>query len=251
VQFEFQKRFAHGLLIETNFAYARLFTYATADNPVGAPLSKYDWGPVAADQLTGSASAGQPNTVYHFNYVYELPFGKGRRFGSSMNRLGDTILGGWMISGLGTWQSGDYLVITSGTGQTPTGATTLRANQIGSANLPQGTPQTPNEWFNTAAFTQPTKVNPSAPNPTYNFGTSAIGSVKGPSFFSTDMALFKSVPIGERVHAQIRVDAYNPLNHPVLGDPDTSVSDGNFGRILTSNANYNPRSIQIGMKLLF
>ena len=46
-----------------------------------------------------------------------------------------------MLSGLGTWQSGDYLAITSGTGQTPTGATTLRADQISSANLPAGKPQ--------------------------------------------------------------------------------------------------------------
>ena len=75
--------------------------------------------------------------------------------------------------------------------------------------------------------------------------------MKGPSFFSTDITLFKTFAITERLHVQLRVDAYNPLNHPVLGDPDTSVSDSNFGRILTSNANYNPRSLQLGVKLLF
>jgi hypothetical protein len=111
--------------------------------------------------------------------------------------------------------------------------------------------QTPNQWFNTAAFAQPKFVNASAPAPTYNFGTSPIGALRGPSFFSTDMTLFKGFAVTERVRAQVRVDVYNWLNHPVLADPSTSVSDSNFGRILTSNLNYNPRSIQLGLKFQF
>ena len=251
VQIEFRKRFAHGLLFETNYTYARLFAYADASDPVSNPLSKYDWGPVAANQLTGSAASGQPNNVFHWNFVYELPIGKGRRIGNGMGRVAETVLGGWEISGLGTWQSGDYLTITAGTGQSPTGATPLRADEIGNPALPSGVQQSPNEWFNTAAFVQPKFVNKAAPNPTYTFGTSPIGALRGPSFFTTDMTLFKDIPLTERVRARLRVDVYNPLNHPILGDPSTSVSDSNFGRILTSNPNYNPRSIQLGLKVQF
>ena len=52
------------MLFETNYSYARLFTYATADNPVAAPLSKYDWGPVAADQTHGERMAMDSRTTF-------------------------------------------------------------------------------------------------------------------------------------------------------------------------------------------
>ncbi|HWB87513.1 MAG TPA: TonB-dependent receptor [Bryobacteraceae bacterium] len=250
VEIEFQKRFSHGFLFDTNYSYARLFAYADASDPVSNPLSKYDWGPVAANMLGGSAASGQPNNVFHWNWVYELPIGKGHALGDSMGKVGQTLLGGWMISGLGTWQSGDYLTITTGTGQSPTGATSNRPNQVARAALPAGQ-QSAYQWFNTSAFVQPDLVDPKAPHPTYQFGNSPIGAIRGPSFFAFDATLQKAVSIGERSRIQFRLEVFNPFNHPVLGDPITDLSDSNFGRIQTSNANYNPRRMQLGLKFEF
>lgn len=257
VDVEFQKRFVRGLLFTVNYAYARLFAYVDASDPISNPMSKHDWGLVSANQLTGSASMGQPDQVFHWNYVYEIPMGKGHRVGDSMGKIGEALLGHWKIAGLGTWESGDHLTITTSLGQSPTGANTNRADQIASAALPAGK-QSTYLWFNTAAFVQPAKVNASAPNPTYQFGSSGIGAVTGPRRFFYDMSLQKAIPVplGERRHLWARVDCYNPLNHPVLGDPITDVNNSNFGRIQTSLGNgngsgYQPRSIQLSLKLEF
>jgi hypothetical protein len=65
------------------------------------------------------------------------------------------------------------------------------------------------------------------------------------------MTLHKTFPIRERYNLQFRVEAYNPLNHPDLANPDTEVTSLTFGVIRTSNATYNPRSIQFGARLDF
>lgn len=101
------------------------------------------------------------------------------------------------------------------------------------------------------AYENPAYIDPSASHPTRQFGGAGIGTVYGPRLFSYDMTLQKTFDIRERYKLGLRVEAYNPFNHPVFGNPSTNVTSSTFGQIRTSNASYTPRSIQIGARLDF
>jgi hypothetical protein len=238
VELELTKRWANGLFANVNYAYSRVFRLEpTASNPVAAPQWRYDYGPVAA----------QPPQVFHWNFVYDLPIR------SSKGPAG-LVLGGWSVSGLGTWQSGAALTVTSPNGQTPTGATTNRADRVADGRLDQSGRSRGEKafrWFDTAAFRQPDFLDSRAARPTRQFGNSASGVLLGPSFFGYDMTLQKSVAVREKYRVQFRVELFNPFNIPMLGAPDTSVVSANFGRIRTSNTAYGPRNVQLGARLDF
>jgi hypothetical protein len=166
----------------------------------------------------------------------------------------NVILGEWMFAGLGTWQSGQLLTITTSNGQSPTGATTNRADRIADGRIDQSgrsRGEKAARWFDTAAYVQPGFINPSAPRPTRQFGSAGIGTVPGPRFFTYDLQLQKNLTIRESYRLQFRAEVFNPFNVPMLGDPDTNVASANFGRIRTSNPNYTPRNLQLGFRLDF
>jgi hypothetical protein len=238
-EIEFSKRFSGGLLFGVNYAHARLLgKQYVATNPVAAPRWSYDYGPVSA----------QPNDVIHWNYVWELPFGRGRRLAGHLNPILEAVLGGWLLSGLGTWQSGLPLTITAASGQSSSGATTNRADRVGRGGIANPTPA---QWFDTSAYRLPAFINPAAPRPTRQFGSAGVSTVYSPRFFTYDMTLHKTFRIRERYNLQFRVEGYNPLNHPAMANPDIEVTSATFGQIRASNTNYNPRSIQLGARLDF
>jgi len=244
-EIELQKRFSNGILFDVNYARASAFNHQyQATDPVSNPLSKYDYGPVPA----------QPKNVFHWNYVYELPFGRGKRFGSDAPSVLSAIAGGWQLSGIGTWQSGTALTVLAGVGQSPTGATANRADRLADGKrdhdgLSRG--EKAFQWFEAAAYRVPAFVDPAAARPTRQFGTAAIGSVYGPSFFTFDTTAQKNFYIAENYKLQFRVEVFNPFNAVMLADPDVNASSPNIGRIRTSNVNYTPRSIQLGLRLDF
>ena len=110
-----------------------------------------------------------------------------------------------------------------------------------------------NFWFNTAAFRQP------APGTFGNAGRNTDG-LRGPSFQSWDIALFKNVPLGGSRRIQLRLEAFNFINHPNVGDPNAGQSgallsgvnvdprSADFGRVLTKTSE---RNIQLGVKFSF
>jgi hypothetical protein len=241
---ELTKRFSSGLFLNVNYAWARVLRLdPTATDPVSDPRSRYDYGPVPA----------QPPHIFHWNYVYDLPFGNGKRF-LNWRGAADRILGGWQLAGLGTWQSGGALTISAPNGQSPTGAAGNRADRIADGRIDQSgrsRGEKAFQWFETAAFRQPEFLDPRATRPTRMFGTSASGVLLGPSFFTYDITIQKAVAIKEKYRVQFRVELFNPFNAPMLGAPDTNVTSPNFGRIRTSNPAYTPRNVQLGARLEF
>ncbi len=70
----------------------------------------------------------------------------------------------------------------------------------------------------------------------------------GPGTFNIDFSVHKTFSIGERVKTQFRVELFNAFNHTLLNNPDTTLSDDNFGRITDAR---DPRIVQLGLKFLF
>jgi hypothetical protein len=155
----------------------------------------------------------------------------------------DAILGGWKIAGLSTFISGDYpqfgnLIVT------------------GSPCVSNPTPQ---HWFNTAAFA-PIPAN------TYVLRTNPLqyDCLTGPKFWNLDANLTKAFNITERIHAELKIAAYNATNRLNRGDPDTNVQSSTFGQALFQGSpggifgaqqatygNQSGRQAELGLKIIF
>jgi Carboxypeptidase regulatory-like domain len=177
------------------------------------------------------------------SYIYELPVGRGKKFGAGMNRGLNAVLGGWQVSGISTFKSGFPLAIEDsinnnasvfGGGQRP--------NVVGDPNqgsCPGGIPvHTLNCWFNTSAFAQPAPF-------TYGNGPRTMSNVRGQGINNWDLAAQKWFTIRERVRIQVRTEFYNAFNHVYLFAPDTFFGDPAFGTIQNAGP---MRSIQFGIK---
>jgi hypothetical protein len=176
------------------------------------------------------------------NAIWDIPVGKGRRFGSGMNSVANAIVGGWQVATVVRIGSGLPLQFTVPNGLGAYGFPVLRPDITSMSDLTSGK-QTPNQWFNTAAVLNP------AP---YTIGTAPrwFGAVRTAGNRQADISLNKSWQILERMRFQFRAEAYNITNTPQYGRADTNLGDGGFGRV-TSTTNIGPRNIQFGARLDF
>jgi hypothetical protein len=230
LQVRFNKRYAHGLQFEGSYVWSKVL-----DN--GA--NHQDSYNILADRAVTSYDITHRFVV---GYIYELPFGRGRRFGANAPRAVNWALGGWQINGITTVQSGTPLAIgannTSGLGNP-----TERANNNGhSATLSGDVHGRLNRYFDTSVFSQP------AP---FTLGSVAgyLGDLRSPYTNSTDLSLFKEFFPREYIRVQFRAEFLNSFNRVQFSAPNTTVTSTSFG-VISSQAN-SPRQIQFGLKILF
>jgi hypothetical protein len=172
------------------------------------------------------------------NAVYDLPFAK-----SSHGWLHRAV-GGWRASGSLTIQTGAPFTVnlSSAAGQDVAHIGLVNGNNIERPNLagnPNSGPQTPAEWFNTAAFVLPAQDT---------FGTAGRNVVTGPGLASLDLSLQKEGAIHEGLKLQFRLDIYNSLNHANFDLPGRIFGASNFGVITSAE---DPREFQFALKLRF
>jgi hypothetical protein len=172
------------------------------------------------------------------NAVYDLPFAK-----SSHGWLHRAV-GGWRASGSLTIQTGAPFTVnlSSAAGQDVAHIGLVNGNNIERPNLvsnPNNGPQTPAEWFNTAAFVLPAQNT---------FGNAGRNVVTGPGLASLDLSLQKEGAIHEGLKLQFRLDIYNSLNHANFDLPGRIFGASNFGVITSAE---DPRELQFALKLMF
>ncbi|QOY87373.1 TonB-dependent receptor [Paludibaculum fermentans] len=173
--------------------------------------------------------------------IYELPFGKGKRFASN-NGFTDRIMGGWQLNVISTLQGGLPLAVR--------GANNFLANRPNSTGVSAKLDnRTSDKWFDTTAF-----INP--PNFTYGNVSRTLPDVRGPGIVNFDLSMIKDTRIAERVRLQFRAEAFNFVNHRNLGNPNVSFSPGTNGLNISSTFGIitsarDPRIMQFGMKLMF
>jgi hypothetical protein len=173
--------------------------------------------------------------------VYQLPVGKGRTWLSNTNALVDGVLGGWQASAIFTAESGTPFTAVMGT-QNLTGAPSGNwyPNIVGNPYLSNPTIQ---EWFNTAAFTQPAA---------FTFGNEGRNILRGPNLIDVDFSMGKNFafPVfSERANMQLRFDATNILNHPSFANPNANIGTTNAGIITSTTAG--GRALQFGARFSF
>ncbi len=230
LQIGVRKPFSHGFSVLANYAYAHSLDTGTGQG--GNGMLRTDVWQIGADP---NANYGNSVTDLRHNFngaiVYQLPFGKGKRFANN-SAVADGIIGGWQASTIFLVHSGFPFTPVIGTNNLSNSlAGSWFPDRIASGHLSNPTHQ---EWFNPAAFTTP------AP---YTFGNSGRNILYGPGFGNVNFSLAKTFSIVEKVKLQIRADAVDIFNHPNFGQPNTSI--GTLGAGVVSSA-IDSRTIQLG-----
>lgn len=207
-------------------------TAVNGDTSGNGPENQYNF---AADY--GSSSF---DVTHNFvaSFTAAAPFGRGKRYLSSVGALTDALVGGWQANGIVSLRTGfpfsiaatDIGFLNQGFGQ--------RADLVGKTN-PSGFKRTAQQAFNTAAFAQPVVGA---------YGNSARNSVRAPGVENVDGSLFKTFHIVERVSLQTRFEAFNLFNHTNFGIPDNSINARTFGR---ENSALPGRILQIAAKVIW
>lgn len=232
-----EKRFSAGLAALFSYTLSKATDNAPGDFAIGnlgisvAPIDSYD-----LSREYGLAVFDTRHRIVVSN-VYELPFGKGRRFVSQSPVL-DFILGGWQISGIGAWQTGLPIDVKTETTRVFSFNNQNRPDRIRDGNLPSGQ-RTVERWFDTGAFENPRDNT---------LGNAGRNVITAPGVFNIDASVGKSFPIGEHRFVQFRAEFFNLTNEVNLEAPTYFVGNANIGRIFASR---DARQIQLALRLHF
>jgi hypothetical protein len=187
------------------------------------------------------------------SYVYELPFGRGKKIGSSVNRATDLLIGGWETTGIATFQTGFPYSITANDVQGILNTPFQRANQVQGCNIHNNLTKVL-QRINFDCFSQPGLGV---------FGTTPRNWLRQPGINNWDMGFAKNFRFAERMNFKIAGDFFNAWNHhqyaigtgALIGSGsgggsaiDASVSDNTAGQITSAS---NARVIQLSGKLTF
>ena len=248
LQMRLEKRFTHGLTGTVSYTLGEALSGAPDHISTSGGGAGIDTGvfrePQDANNLRAEIGPTEFDVRHRFvmSYVWELPFGRGRRYGNGWNQGMDLAFGGWQVTGIHVLQSGLALTATLG-GSTVLnlgGERRARPNLVGNPELPESE-RTLSRWFNTDAFAA------FSPSP-QAFGNAGVGIMRGPGVANFDFTLAKNFPLKGRQYFQFRTEFFNAFNHPNFGPPNIARDSSGFGQILTAA---NARIIQFGLKFYF
>ena len=235
-----ERRFSAGLTLTAAYTFSKLIDDASSvfDAAVlTGPVANFPVADSYNRRLEKDRSNGDIPHVFSAGFVYELPFGNGRRF--HLSGFKNALAGGWELAGVVRIQSGMPLAVTQITNfNSFAGYGTQRPNRVGDAALPSSQ-RSLSEWFNTAAFTTA---------PQFTIGNSSRNPVRGPGYQTADMMLGKTFGLTERANLEFRAEAFNISNTPPLGQPNGILGNPAFGSITTA---FDPRVFELALKLHF
>ncbi len=209
--------------LSTTLTFLASYTWSKAIDDVGGMIDVYN------RRLNKALSAFDTPHQLVASWVYQLPFGAGRKFGSSMPRIGNAVLGGWDLDGILRVQSGQPIAIGG--------------NNVGrSAKLDNPTIA---KWFDTSAF-----VN----TPAFTIQTTGPRSpdVRNDFTRNVDVVLVKNFKASIKDHSivtQFRAECYNLTNTPQFASPNGTFNSQSFGQV-TAQRNTS-RQFQFAIKLKF
>ncbi|MDQ2898899.1 MAG: carboxypeptidase regulatory-like domain-containing protein [Acidobacteriota bacterium] len=233
-------------------------------------LTSYVWSHALANSgtpLSGSSNLGAPNPLdfsseyssaswdirhsFTTAFNYDIPFGKGKRFGGNLNRAVDIVAGNWHANGILTLRTGPPYTIA---GTSCQGNWNRCVPDLVSGGNPNAAPSagrspgTNGQWFDIGAFAI------AAPLTGGNLG---LQSNTAPPTRTMDFSVFKDFAFTERFRLQFRGEAFNIANTPQFSTPDASLGDsklaggnGNFGKVTSSIAG-TERHVQFSLRLQF
>jgi Carboxypeptidase regulatory-like domain len=258
----------HGLYALLGYTWSRTFDSGFPDGLGSNPGALY-WPLPNTSRLDWGLSQLNLNDVFTASVLYDLPFGKGKHFGSNWGGAANTLLGNWQVNVIQRAESGFPLFVVDSADESGVffmynGLVIQRPNQVGDPNTAGPVAANPTciapakihtiqNWFNPCAFMKA---------PAGELGTAARAPVYGPRFVNTDFSLIKDFPLSfrEGMNLQFRAEFFNLFNHPhfflpgIAGtgeqDINTPSSFGVISQTINQTVN-DARSIQFALKLRF
>ncbi len=234
LQIQYEHRLAAGLEVTGAFTWSKTTDDSCGNLDACNPQLYTDY------KIEHGLSNQDVDYVFSPSVIYELPFGRGKRFGGDVSRWVDYAIGGWQLNAIYVLQGGSPFSITASGNPSST-----RADLVGKPVIHPGNIA---DYVEGGAFADP------ATNGAGVFiapGTSARNLIRGPGFSNVDFALFKNFAITERFRAQFRAQAYNLTNTPHFANPyDTNINDGHIGAINSVLTN-SWRQVELAMRFTF
>jgi hypothetical protein len=248
LQVTVNRQFSHGFTAYGSYVFSKNLandnTLAAAGN-TGVPLDYYN---LKLEKAVASADTPQ---MFKAFLDYELPFGRGKSFGSNAPKFVDEILGGWSLGGILTYNSGQPLGFPGSSPLSSWNGATNRANVApgdlkaagfsSSAFQILSTASASDTYLNKSMFSNPAPLT---------LGTGAVRytQVRGFGTKNENIGLQKNVRFHEKYRYQLRADFLNAFNRHTLGGIDTTVTDPLFGQVTSVSGN---RTIELGMRFDF
>ena len=239
LQAQLEKRFGNGLQLFSSYTWSKWMGLCCDENGDGQPE-------IPIPQYYHRNYARMPDdrtNNFQLSVIYQLPFGKNQRY--LAEGIPAAIAGGWQVNGVFSLYSGaPFWVGAPGTSLNAPGNPQL-ADQVKPDVAIHGAHGMASPYFDTSAF---------APVTTARLGTSSFDSLRGPGYGNLDFGLFRNLGIWESLKAQFRIEAFNLTNHPNFSNPDSGVTDPDFGLITSTNPGSRliaERYFRLGLKLLF
>ncbi len=231
-----QRYFSGGLSFVFNYTLSKSLDDGTGS---GWQAGVDTWQIAASPRANYGLSSNDETHLVSGSFVYELPFGAGKRFIGRQGLL-NGFVGGWELSSMFRFNSGPpFTPVWGGRQQTGMLSGTLRPDRIKSGTISNPTIA---GWFDTSAFQAP---------PDYTFGNSGRNILRAPGLANVDLALAKSFALrmfGEGARLQLRLDATNAFNVTNWGAPSASVGAYGEGQIWSCG---DMRKAQVGARFSF
>jgi hypothetical protein len=229
-----ERRLTHGLQWTASYNYA----HAIDDSPgtIDNQTDRVDYTRFKAG-LERANSNLDVRQRFVFSALYQLPFGKGKTYGSNWNAVTNTIVGGWEVNPILSLQSGMPFDLVSGYSGLRT-----RPDVVGTPNQTGDI----DKWFNGTAFGNP----PTTGGIFMRAGNAGRNIFTGPARRYLDLSVNKNFQITERINTQFRTDFFNFTNSPQFSQPNGDITSGDFGKV--RNTLYQTeRQIQFGLRIQF
>jgi hypothetical protein len=248
LQMRLQQRFSNGFTLLGSYAYGKSIDNGSGIRTTdGDPLTPSDNYNLRAERGLSAFDFRQRLTA---SFLYELPFGKGRRFGIT-NQAANVLFGGWQLGGIVTFQDGFPATAFCGPGNVQNGGGYCKPDAISSesANLPEDQ-RAVGRWFNTNAFVDRLGVAPGAAQPVFRYGTAGRNTITGPGIIGIDASINKFFRFFEDRHAvELRGEFFNLPNRANFAQPGTTLRTPTYGVITATRID--SRQIQIALRYSF
>jgi hypothetical protein len=250
MQATLNKRYSSGLQAGVSYTWSKAMGWCCNEDNNGGPLvpalnyTSLNYVPLNFDRTHNM----------NLTATYELPFGKGKKFAG--NKAVNIIAGGWQINTLTSFMTGTPVRVTSDGGSLRLPGSTQRADQVKEdvarlGGIGRGTP-----FFDPFAFERVLEPR---------FGNAGFNSLRGPSFFNTDLGLFRRFDIKEKINLQFRAEMFNWTNTPKFANPSSGINGritnaagqftGGVFEVTGTNAGgrepNGDRMLRLGLKLTF
>jgi Carboxypeptidase regulatory-like domain/TonB-dependent Receptor Plug Domain/TonB dependent receptor len=240
LQTKLEKRFSSGFYLLNSFTWSKSIDNASGHLEANnGDNSRVNYRDLRNERGLGGYDQPFNNTT---TVLYDLPFGKGKKFGANMNRATDLALGGWRLTAINTMTTGTPVNLTYNPDSlfNVSGSPNYRPNLIGDPMMPESQ-RDYLHWLNPATVVIPTDRS-------HPFGNAGRNVARAPNFYQMDVGLHKDFAITETFKLSFRTEAFNLLNKTNFGPPNGNRSSGGFGAITST---YPARQMQFGLKLLF